>query len=146
MRNDLIVSQSIDVNASPSKVWDALTNPAIIKEYLFGTETITDWKVGSDVIFQGKYGENDEHTYKDHGVVLENIQDKLLSYSYWTGFSGLEDEPENYATVTYRIVPKTDHVTQFTWTQKGYASEAGYNHSKEGMTAFLEQIKGIMER
>ena len=44
MRNDLIVSGMVEINSSISKVWDALTNPKIIKEYLFGTETITDWK------------------------------------------------------------------------------------------------------
>ena len=59
----LIVSESIEIHEAPSKVWDALTNPEIIKKYLFGTETITDWKVGSEIIFQGEYGENKEHKY-----------------------------------------------------------------------------------
>jgi len=52
MKHDLVVSESIDINAEPSKVWDALTDPAIIKKYLFGTETITDWMVGSEIIFR----------------------------------------------------------------------------------------------
>ncbi len=73
MRHDLIVSESIDINASPAMVWDALTNPEIIKKYLFGTETITDWKVGSEIIFQGKYGENNEHSYRDKGIIIQNI-------------------------------------------------------------------------
>ncbi len=42
MRQDLQVSESIVINADLAKVWDVLTNPEIIKEYLFGTETITD--------------------------------------------------------------------------------------------------------
>jgi uncharacterized protein YndB with AHSA1/START domain len=42
MNHNLEVSKSIIVNADVAKVWDALTNPEIIKEYLFGTETITD--------------------------------------------------------------------------------------------------------
>ena len=86
MKHHLVVSESIDVNAEPSKVWDALTDPAIIKKYLFGTETITDWMVGSEIIFQGVYGENNEHSYRDKGVVLENVPNKKLSYSYWSGF------------------------------------------------------------
>ena len=95
MRNDLIVSESVDINAWPAKVWDALTNPEIIKKYLFGTETLTDWKAGSEIIFQGEYGENKEHTYRDKGVIIQNAPNELLSYSYWSGFSGLEDTPEN---------------------------------------------------
>ena len=143
MRRDLIVSQSIDINASPSKIWTVLTDPKLIKEYLYGTETVTDWKVGSEVIFQGEY---QNQTYQDKGIILENVPNELLSYSYWSGFSGTEDKPENYSIVTYSLSKQDDSHTTFTWTQEGFATEEGYNHSKQGMGAFLEQIKGIAER
>ena len=143
MNHDLIVSQSVDIKAPAAKVWEALTKPEIIKEYLFGTETVTDWKAGSPVIFQGEY---QGQKYKDKGIVRENIPGKKLSYSYWSGFTGLEDKPENYSLVTYTLEAKSPALTTFTWSQKGFASEAGYKHSLEGMTAFLEQIKGIVER
>ncbi|MBL4624123.1 MAG: hypothetical protein JKY42_03145 [Flavobacteriales bacterium] len=44
MNKDLKVSKTIKINASTEQVWDALINPEKIKVYLFGTETITDWK------------------------------------------------------------------------------------------------------
>ena len=144
MRYDLIVSQSIEINAEPSKVWNALTNPEIIKKYLFGTETITDWKVRSEIIFQGEYGEN-KVKYRDKGVILENVLNQKLSYSYWSGFSGLEDEPENYSIVTYGLASGDNKTTTFTWTQKGYATEDNYQHSLNGMKEFLEQINEIIE-
>lgn len=146
MRHDLIVSESIDINAGPEKVWDVMTNPELIKEYLFGTETITDWKTGSEIIFQGKYGEKSEFMYRDKGLVREHIPMRKLSYNYWNGFSGLEDKPENYALVTYTIEPKGEGITSFTWTQAGFATEDGYNHSRSGMGEFLKQIKAIAER
>lgn len=143
MRNDLIVSQSIDIKVSPAKVWEVLTTPDLIKEYLFGTETVTDWEVGSEIIFQGEY---EEQTYRDKGVILENVPNKLLSYSYWSGFSGLEDKPENYSTITYTLKPEEDDQTEFSWTQQGYATEEGYTHSVNGMGALLKQVKQIAER
>ncbi len=143
MNHDLKASESVEVNAAPEKVWNALTNPDLIKEYLFGTETVTDWKEGSEVIFQGEFN---EHKYRDKGVVLVNKPNKLLSYSYWSGFSGLEDKPENYAVVTYSIEPVSDQVTKFTWIQEGYPDEERQQHSQSGMKEFLRQIKGIMER
>ena len=143
MRQDLIVSKSVIINANQEKVWNALTNPEIIKEYLFGTETITDWKVGSEIVFQGAYN---EHKYRDHGVILENIPNKKLSYSYWSGFSGLEDKPENYSTVTYTLANKGNNQTELTWTQKGYANEQVYEHSKSGMSAFLDSVKKVAEK
>ena len=36
MNRELSIHKSIKFNAEKSKVWDALVNPNIIKEYLFG--------------------------------------------------------------------------------------------------------------
>jgi|SRR6185437_6486802 len=143
MRQDLIVSASVDINTSPERVWEVLTKPEIIKEYLFGTNTSTDWKVDSPIFFRGEY---EGHKYEDKGVILKNEPLKTISYSYWSGFSGLEDKPENYSTCTYTIESKSSNQTRLTWTQKGFGSEEGYNHSKSGMDAFMRQIKGIAER
>ena len=143
MRNDLQVSQSIEINAPVSKVWHALTTPEIIKEYLFGTETVTDWKVGSEIVFQGEY---EGHKYRDHGVILESDPQKKFAYSYWSGFSGTEDKPENYSTIIYTLESLAADKTKFTWTQKGYATEQAYQHSVNGMNDFLKKVKEVMEK
>ena len=143
MRNDLIVSKSIDINANLSKVWIGLTRPEIIKEYLFGTETVTDWKVGSEIIFQGEY---QGHKYRDKGVIKEFTINKQLSYSYWSGFSGTEDKPENYSLVTYTLTAADNKTTKLTWTQKGFANEEGYKHSESGMDDFMKKVKEVIER
>jgi uncharacterized protein YndB with AHSA1/START domain len=143
INQDLIVSQSIDIKAPAEKVWKGMTNPDIIKEYLFGTETVTDWKPGSEIIFQGEY--QGQH-YCDKGIIKENVQMEKISYTYWSGFSGTEDLPENYSLVTMEISPKNPDHTTFTWTQKGFANEEGYNHSKDGMANFLEKVKEVIER
>ena len=143
MDNNLIVSQSINIHAPLSKVWDGLTRPEIIKEYLFGTETVTDWKVGSEVIFKGEYK---GQTYQDHGIILENKFQERISYSYWSKFTGTEDKPENYSRVTYTLHPVTEQLTSFTWTTQGFTSEQGYEHSKNGMKEFLEKIREAIEK
>lgn len=143
MNHNLIVSKSILVNASKQKVWEALTNPSIIKDYLYGTETITDWKVGNSIIFQGEY---EGHQYKDHGFIVENNHLSKLSYSYWSGFSGLEDKPENYSLVTYSLLEKEHNQTELTWIQKGYVDEARHKHSNDGMLEFLGSIKAVIEK
>ena len=143
MRQDLIVSESVDINASPERIWEVLTNPEIIKEYLIGTNTVTDWKPGSDIFFRGEY---QGITYEDKGKILKNDPLKTISYSYWSGFSGLEDKPENYSECSYKIESRAPNTSQLTWTQKGFGSEEGYNHSKSGMEAFMRQIKEIAER
>jgi len=142
MNRNLNVSKSIEINANVEKVWDALINPEKIKTYLFGTETITDWKIGSPIIFQGEY---EGHKYKDKGNVLENKMNDILKYDYWSGFSGLEDKPENYSIITYYIENEPDNHVKFTWTQEGFANEEGQQHSENGLTGILEQIKKMAE-
>ena len=78
-------------------------------------------------------------------MVLENIINDKLSYSYWTGFSGLEDKPENYSIITYEL-KKTGDETSLTWTQQGYSTEENYKHSLEGIGNLLNEIKKITER
>lgn len=143
MNKNLKVSKSIVINAETSEIWDALTNPEKIKIYLFGTETITDWKIGSPIVFQGEY---EGHQYKDKGNVLENVHNKRLKYNYWSGFSGLQDAPENYSIITYDIEELIKNNVKFTWTQEGYANEEGQQHSDSGLYGMLEQIKVLVEK
>lgn len=143
MNRNLKVSKSVEINARSEKIWDVLTNPEKIKVYLFGTETITDWKVGSPIIFQGEY---DGHQYKDKGNVLENKVNKILKYNYWSGFSGLEDKPEHYAIITYQIQKTSNNAVKLTWTQEGFANDEGQQHSENGLMGMLEQIKNLAEK
>ena len=143
MDKNLIASQSIEINAKAENVWETLTNPEKVKIYLFGTETITDWKVGSAIIFQGNYN---GQQYKDKGNVLENSEYKVLSYNYWSGFSGLEDKLENYSLVTYKIEVISINKVKFTWTQKGFANKDGQCHTEQGLKTMLEQIKKLAEQ
>lgn len=140
---DLVVTKSIEISASPDRVWKTLTDPDLIKEYLFGTETLTNWKVGSNIIFQGEY---QGAAYMDKGIVLENILHQKIKYSYWSSFSGLQDLPENYAKITYNFESNSLGGTKFTWTQEGYSSMEGMEHSKNGMEDFLNTIKMIAEQ
>lgn len=143
MNKDLKVSKSVEINSNPAKVWDALTNPEQIKQYLFGTETLTDWKVGSPIIFQGEF---QGQQYKDKGIVVKNKANQLLQYNYWSGFSGLEDKEENYCLVTYEIEELGSNQVRLTWSQNGFANEQGQQHTENSLPVMLEQIKALAEQ
>ncbi len=40
------------IHSSLEIVWEILTSPKYIKEYLYGTDVISDWKEGSSLILQ----------------------------------------------------------------------------------------------
>ena len=52
---NLFVKNTITINASANKVWDALLNPEQTKKYMFGCETVSDWKVGSTLLWRADY-------------------------------------------------------------------------------------------
>ena len=141
--NDLISSQSIIINASPEKVWETLTNPSLISQYLFGAQTITDWDAGSDILFKITF-EGEE--FIDKGIVVENIPNTTLKYQYWSGFCGLDDKPENYSIVSYNIEKIEIDKSKLKWTQKGFADEQSRTNSENSLVAILEQIKFITEK
>ena len=71
---------------------------------------------------------------------------RTITYSYWSGFTGLEDKPENYSLITYDLEKINDEKTKLTWTQKGFANEQGYKHSQSGTKELLIKIKEIVEK
>ncbi len=75
MKNKFIAKVEIKFNVPASKVWDALTNPVMIKQYLFGTEAISDWKVGSTLEFKGVW---EGKEYLDKGIILKSKNEKLF--------------------------------------------------------------------
>jgi uncharacterized protein YndB with AHSA1/START domain len=143
MNNQLNFTKSVMIQAPVAEVWKALTTPSLIKEYLFGTETITDWKKGSPIIFQGVW---ENKPYMDKGVILDIVPEKLIRYSYWSSFSGLEDVPENYSNIRYELSPAQAGSTTFTLTQEGFQTPEARDHSASNWSQLLEGIKSVAEK
>jgi len=138
---DKIIHKTILINAPVSKVWEALINPKIIKQWLFGTNVISDWKIGSPILFTGNWQGTE---YKDKGTILQLDPEKLFQYNYWSGFSGLPDIPENYSVITFELTPENG-ATSLTLTHSHIPTETGYEHSDKNWDATLDLMKKIIE-
>ena len=141
MKKGFIAKASVVINTSASKVWKALTDPEMIKQYLFGTEAISDWKVGSSIIYRGVW---EGKAYEDKGTVIRVEQNKLLESTYWSSMSGLADKPENYKKVTYELAADGDG-TKLTITQDNNATEEEKNHSEKNWEMVLGSLKKLLE-
>jgi uncharacterized protein YndB with AHSA1/START domain len=137
----LTAKASITINAPIAKVWDALVNPTLIKQYFFGTEAISDWKVGSTIIFRGIW---EGKTYEDKGIILAIEPNKLLRYNYWSSMSGTPDAPENYANITYSI-SSSNKMTVLDITQDGIATEEARKHSEDNWIVVFNGMKKLLE-
>jgi uncharacterized protein YndB with AHSA1/START domain len=128
------------INASPDKVWEALTNPLIVKQYFFNSDLVTDWVVGEAIFWRGNF---DGKSYEDKGKVLEYEHNAHLSYSYLSSWSGKPDLEENYLRVSYQVEALAEG-TRLTITQSNY-SEEHRAHSEENWAQVVEGLKGILE-
>ena len=141
MKSNITGSADITINVPASKVWEALTTPALIKQYFFGTDAVSDWKVGSPLIFKGEW---QGKIYEDKGTILESVPNKLFKYSYWSSMSGMEDKPENYVNVTYELT-ENNNATTLTITQENIPDEKTKEHSEQNWRKVLEDLKKLLE-
>src|ERR1700674_335292 len=100
--NEITAQVSTTTSASPKKVWEALTTPAKLKQYFFGADVESDWKVGSPIRMKGEYKGK---SYEDKGEIIAFEPMKRLSFSHWSALSGALDKPENYHLVTFGLAP-----------------------------------------
>ena len=137
----LIAETSITINASPANVWKTITTPELIKQYLYGTEVTTDWKVGSPINYKGEYNGKEYH---DKGIIQKIEPEKLFQSTYWSSMGGKEDKPENYNQVTYKLSQK-DGKTEVTLTQDNVNSEKEKQHATDNWNMVLKELKKVAE-
>lgn len=141
MSNKLTATAKIQINASKEKVWEALTTPELIKKYFFGTTAVSDWKVGSPLIFKGEW---QGKKYEDKGTILASDKPDLFKYSYWSSMSGMEDKRENYVDITYEL-KNTGSTTLLSVTQTNVPTEEMKKHSEENWGMVLDGLKKVVE-
>jgi uncharacterized protein YndB with AHSA1/START domain len=141
MSKTYIAEAAITINTPASKVWDALTRPDLIKQYLFGTEVATDWQVGSPITYKGTW---EGKTYEDKGKILRIEPGKQLVSTYWSSLSGVPDIPENYQTVRYELSAESDG-TRLTITQDNNDTQEAAAHSEQNWKMVLDGIKKLLE-
>ena len=142
MAKGLIVKIKLNIEAPVKKVWEALISPELIKQYLFGTKVVSDWKVGSSIKYKGEW---QGKSYEDKGTILKLVPEKIFQSTYWSSMGGLEDKPENYATVTYELKAK-GKATELTLTQDNNPSEESREHSEKNWQMVLDTMKKLLEK
>jgi uncharacterized protein YndB with AHSA1/START domain len=133
---------SISIMASAEEVWKALTTPELVKQWFFGVDTVTDWKVGSPLVHRGVY---QGKPYEDKGEIIRFEPPRLLVHSHWSPVSGKPDSPENYEQVTWSLSDQNGP-TELTITEDNLPSEEAKAVSEESWKTVLNNLKELLER
>jgi uncharacterized protein YndB with AHSA1/START domain len=141
MGKGLIATAMTTIEAPRSRVWQALVDPGAIKQYMFGTDVASDWRVGSAIVWKGEWKGK---RYEDKGEILRFEPSKRLEYSHWSPMSGQPDEPANYHTVTIELSGEGDR-TRVVLEQDNNSNEDARAHSEQNWGAMLGGLKKHVE-
>lgn len=146
----LKVISFINIKANPERVWEALVKPEYTEVYMFGCKTISDWKPGSPLLWEGSY-EGMPMVFVQ-GYILSMDPPKMLAYSVIDPNASYPLTPENHLRVMYEI-EETEDGSKLTVTQDGFETAADgdkryrdvYNDGA-GWDPILQQIKELLEK
>lgn len=138
----IIAHSEIVVDATRDEVWNALTDPALIRQYMFGTEVKTQWKEGTPISWKGEWKGK---RYEDKGMVLRVKPRELLEYSHFSPLTGQPDLPEHYHIVSIRLAEQGGRVL-LTLDQDNNANDKARKHSEDNWQAMLQGLKSVVEK
>lgn len=102
MVNDLIVTRSILLNATPQRVWEALTHPGMTRQYLYNCEVKSDWKAGSTLQWTGDYK---GRALNAEGKIIDIIPGRMIKYSGFDRLAEGDNSRQGDVYITHEIVP-----------------------------------------
>lgn len=138
------IIKTVTINAAPSIVWDALTKPELMRQWMSEThiDIITDWEVGSLIIIRGDWY---KAGFENKGSVIEFVPERIVKYSHLSSLSRLADEVANYTVLEFKLVPE-DHKTILTLTVSNFPTEAIYKHFAFYWGVALELLRKFVEQ
>lgn len=140
-KNNLIAKATTTINALRSDIWDALTTPESIKQYMFGTDVTSKFYEGSPIVWRGEW---QGKVYEDKGKVMKVDPGRVFQFSHYSPLSGLPDRPDNYHIVTIELIDKGGEV-KVVLTQDKNLTEEARQHSEKNWQMVLDALKQLVE-
>jgi uncharacterized protein YndB with AHSA1/START domain len=139
---DHVATASTTVDADPDRVWQAMTDPKLVAEYMMGSEVASDWQPGSPITWTGEW---EGKPYQDKGEVLQAEPGRLLEVTHYSPMTGADDVPENYHRVRYELSPSRDSTT-VELTQDGCDSAEQAKQFSQNWQGMLDGLKKVAEQ
>lgn len=101
MATTLIARSEVRVHAPASRVWAALTDPAMVSRFMLGMEPVSSWSGGAELRWIGRHqGRTADEAW---GRILAMEPPRRLQYTFYYPGYGFPDQPRWYNTVTWLL-------------------------------------------
>jgi len=134
----------IEINSTASKVWIAITDVEMVKQWQYGSVLTTTWEPGTSIRFSTEWNGK---LFEQWGTVIDFVPEKTLRYSLFAPRDDLLDSPENYFFMTYSL-EENQGSTVLSIIQDDPRPQAlphGSVNEEQG-NAILKGLKDLIER
>jgi uncharacterized protein YndB with AHSA1/START domain len=139
------IEKNVIINATRSAVWNALTNPDSIRQWMgepeMHIEVITGWKVGGPILITGFH----HVSFQNKGTILRFDPEQVLRYTHLSSVSHLPDEPQNYSIIGFELAPAGTR-TSVTLTVESFPTEVIFRHLDFYWRTTMEVLKQLVEQ
>lgn len=132
---------TIVLNAPVEKAWNALTTPELVKQWQYGSDLITDWKIGNEIRFRNEW---EGQVFEQWGTILEVVPNQKIKYTLFFPRPGLEDKPENYFIMSY-ILSEENQKTKLEIIQEDNRPGAIQEKPQGEENPILQGLKALIE-
>src|SRR6202162_4141224 len=141
---NLIAKSSIQINNTIDEAWKALVNPEIVEKYMLGSQQLSDWEKGSNIIWKKDFN---GRKFVDKGEILEITPQKSLKYTHYSPASGKPDAPENYQTISVALKENAKGTTiELSSDNNASEKEKEKERTEQIWTYYFQGLKIIMDK
>ena len=139
------VEKMVSIDTPPSKVWEYLTEPNLMKTWMgepeMNIQVTTDWTVGNSILIKGFHHVN----FENEGTVLQFDFQHIIQYSHLSSISRLPNIKENYSIITFTIASK-ERKTLLKIQVENFPTESIYKHLDFYWQGTANILKDLIEQ
>ena len=139
------VERRVTIAATPAAVWRALTEPALMRQWMGEPEMQldidADWRAGGLFVVRGFH----HVRFESRGTVRTFEPERTLEYTQLSSLSRLPDVPESYCVLSFALAPQGAG-TSMTLTLRDFPTHTIYKHLDFYWRTTLEILKQLVER
>lgn len=139
------IEKTVVVAAPPSFVWAALTDPVAMSAWMGEPDmkiaVSTDWRPGTPIVVTGIH----HGLFRNDGIVLDCVPERLLRYSHRSSVSQLPDTPDSDSEIAFALAP-VGGGTAVHLAVQGFPTATIFRHLDLYWRGTLEVFKAFVER
>ena len=130
------------MRAPARKVWLAVTEPDLVRQWQYGSDLLTTWEPGTPIVFRNEWN---GQVFEQKGTVLEFVPEVRLKYSLFFPRPDLQDVPEHYFFMTYELTERDGLTSLLIRQDDPRPSAPAASSGGDGGPDVLSSLKELVE-